>query len=108
MKCPRHFRCFDFVRRFLAVAGVFLVLALGVLAQDAALHRQIHDATATAAADDGCVIDLFAHGVAMTGILLAKAPVTVEWGTDRPVVVSEVLLTAPHHLVPPERGPPFC
>lgn len=104
----RPTRCLQNVRRFLAGAGVLLVLVLGVLAQDAALHRQLHDATATTATDDGCVIDLFAHGVSMAVGLTAAPPVVADWRSVRPVVAPEIFLELPRHLRPPECGPPVA
>ena len=105
---PSHSRSLEFFRRTLAVGSILLVLALGVFAQSASLHRQLHDATATAAADDGCVIDLFAHGVSLAVVLDAAPPAISEWQDFRPVVAPEIFVDSPRYLLQPERGPPFA
>ena len=101
-----HSRSLEIFRRALAVGSILLVLALGVFAQNSSLHRQLHDATATAAADDGCVIDLFAHGVSLAVVLDAAPPTVAEWQESRPAVAPEIFLDSPHYLLQPERGPP--
>lgn len=95
-------------RRALAAGCIFLVLALGVFAQNSLLHRQLHDATATAAADDGCVIDLFAHGVSLAVVLDAAPPAITEWQADRPAIAPEIFVDSPRYLLQPERGPPLA
>ncbi len=101
-----HFRYLEIFRRALAVGSILLVLALGVFAQNSSLHRQLHDATATAATDDGCVIDLFAHGVSLAVAIHAAPPAIVDWQESRPVVTPEVFVNSPRYLLRPERGPP--
>ena len=100
-------RFIDLLRRLLAVGSVLLVLALGAFAQDTSLHRQLHDATATAASDDGCIVDLFASGVSLFVASAAIPPVMLEWQDARPVATPEIFLDSPRYLLPPERGPPL-
>jgi hypothetical protein len=103
-----HFRFLGFFRRALAVGSILLVLALGVFAQNSSLHRQLHDATATALADDGCVIDLFAHGVSLAVAIHAAPPAINEWQSSCPAVAPEIFVDSPRYLLQPERGPPFA
>ena len=105
---PNHSRSLEIFRRALAVGSILLVLALGVFAQNASLHRQLHDATATAAADDGCVIDLFAHGVSLAVAIQATPPTFHEWRDSRPVAAPEIFVESPRYLLQPERGPPVA
>jgi hypothetical protein len=103
---PSHSRFLEFFRRALAVGSILLVLALGVFAQNSALHRQLHDATATALSDDGCVIDLFAHGVSLAVVLHAAPPAISEWKVDCLAIAPEIFFDSPRYLLQPERGPP--
>jgi hypothetical protein len=108
MDRPSHSRYLEIFRRALAVGSILLVLALGVFAQNSSLHRQLHDATATSLSDDGCVIDLFAHGVSLAVAIHAAPPVIVDWQESRPVVAPEVFVDSPRYLLQPERGPPLA
>lgn len=108
MGCLSHSRFLEIFRCTLAFGSILLVLGLGILAQDAALHRHLHDATATAGADDGCVVDLFGQGVSVSIALAALPPEEQEWRALPPVVAPDFFLESPRYLLQPERGPPFC
>lgn len=91
-------------RRFLAVGGVALVLALTVLAASPSLHAWLHhDETPQA---DNCAVVLFASGVTLAvGAAVVLAP-KVLWRELAPVTVAELHLATPRHLRPPLCGPP--
>ncbi len=106
MGLSSQIRSLDIFRRALAAGCILLVLALGVFAQNSSLHRQLHDATATALADDGCVIDLFAQGVSLAVASQVPPPAFTDWQEFRPAVAPEIFLDSPRYLLQPERGPP--
>ncbi|MBI3886482.1 MAG: hypothetical protein HY302_12245 [Opitutae bacterium] len=103
---PSHARCPQIFRPALAAGCILLVLALGVFAQNAALHCELHDAEANAHLHDGCVIDLFAHGVSLADALAALPPADREWQEARPAAAPEFFVESPGYLLRPERGPP--
>ncbi len=92
-------------RRFLAAGGVGLIFALGVFAASPALHVWLHG-HATPAADDDCVVVLFASGVSMPLAAIAFAPPATAWGEIVRLAKSKIFITSPRYLHQPERGPP--
>jgi len=112
----------DALRHLLAAGCVALVLALGAMAANPALHALAHaDAAAcahgdhghasapagTAAADHVCAITLFAQGLALTAPISVPPAMPVVWHELIPASVEEPLLTVPRFLHAPPCGPPL-
>lgn len=95
----------EIFRRLLATGCALLVFALGIFAASPVLHDQLH-AGAPASHDDGCVVTLFATGVAVTLPVTAQPPAPAEWGVLPVRIAEEILLDSPRFLLPPECGPP--
>ena len=107
----RHQPLAEFLRRLFAAGGVALVLLLAVLAASPAAHEWVHGHAESAAHtpdtdDDGCVVNLFAHGVLSATVFAALLffSFCLVTGTARPREV--VRLPAPRHRLPPLCGPP--
>lgn len=116
------FPALDALRRLLAAGCVALVLALGAMAVNPALHALAHvnDAgckhgdhghdsvpTDAAAADHVCAITLFAQGLALTAPISVPPAMPVVWHELIPASVEEPLLTVPRFLHAPPCGPPL-
>ena len=100
-------RTASWFRRFLAAAGVTLLLLLTVSTASPALHHWLHGGSAVDA-DDNCAVVLFASGLTLAvGALVVAAP-RVVWSDRRVRIVEEILLASPRYLRQPERGPPGC
>lgn len=99
-----HTTLFRFVRHFTAVVSVALVLVLNILASSPEAHEHLHpDADH---ADHECAVVLFAHGIAPAlDVPVVPAPVFIELGVP-PAKATDLFLTSPRNLWPPERGPP--
>jgi hypothetical protein len=107
----RHQPLADFLRRLFAAGSVGLVLLLAVLASSPAAHEWIHGHAEAASQtpdsdDDGCVVNLFAHGVLSATIFAALLFVSfcLVAGTARPR--EAVRLATPRYRLPPLCGPP--
>lgn len=108
-------------RSLLAAVGVALVLVLGAMAANPALHALAHVAPApcdqghhhepapTPAAnhDHGCAVTLFAQGLALTTPVTIPPAAVVVWGEFSLYAVEEPLLTAPRSRHAPPCGPPL-
>lgn len=92
------------------LAGLVLTLALLAVSPD--LHERLHGgehrhAHATDLGDDdGCVVQLFAHGITTPLALIPVAPPAANWGTPA-IIQPRLYLSAPRYLHQPERGPPL-
>ena len=117
----------DALRRLLAAGCAALVLLLGLMAVNPALHDLAHqsasaDKPACAHQDHGpatppadqtkgghvCAVTLFAQGLALATPLVAPDTTPVAWHDLIFSAVEEPLLTAPRYLHQPERGPPVA
>jgi len=116
----------DALRRLLAAGCAGLVLLLGLMAVNPALHDLAHriatdDKPACAHHEHGhatppadqttnghvCAVTLFAHGLDLTIPVVAPVATPVAWHDLIFPAVEETLLTAPRYLHQPERGPPL-
>ena len=113
---------FDPFRRLLAAVCVALVLALGAMAANPALHALAHadDAACdhgehrhnpvpadTAGADHVCAITLFAQGLTLAASISVPPAAPAIWHELKSATVEEPLLTAPRFLHAPPCGPPL-
>jgi hypothetical protein len=92
-------------RRLFAAGGIALVLLLSALTASPELHRLFHghDHSGT---EDGCAVVQFAHGVSVTPDTALVAATPALWRVLGRPEISEIFLTSPRSLHPPERGPP--
>ncbi len=93
-----------FGRRVLTTASAALVLALAVFAASPGLHAKLH--ATDNGHDDGCVISLFAAGTPVPVGSVCTVPAVAELRAPRATVADEILVSEPHYLRHPERGPP--
>jgi hypothetical protein len=107
----RHQPLAEFLRRLFAAGGVALVLLLAVLAASPAAHEWVHGHAEAVAHtpdsdDDGCVVNLFAHGVLSAAVFAALLFVSfcLVAGTVWPR--EAVRLSTPRYRLPPLCGPP--
>lgn len=99
-----------------------LVLTLGAMAVNPALHAWVHDAqsgcghhhhqhdsTPTQAADGDhvCAATLFAQGLTLVAPVTIPPAAAVVWSESFPVAVEESLLPAPRSRHAPPCGPPL-
>ena len=97
----------DLLRRLLAAGCVALVFALGLFAVSPSLHERLHHDT-DQVADDGCAIVLFASGVSVPLAVTAVPPAPVVWCEQLQLSPTEIILSSPRYLLPPELGPPIA
>lgn len=115
---------FAALRRLVAAGCVALVLALGAMAVNPALHALAHATDVAAACGHGdhrhdpapvdstveghvCAITLFAHGLTLVAPVTIPPATVVVWTELALVSVEEPLLTAPRSLHAPPCGPPL-
>jgi len=112
---------FSAFRRLLAAGCAALVLALGAIAVNPALHALAHAETAgcghghhhdpapSDASADGhvCAITLFGQGLTLVTAVTILPTAETAWGTLVPSAVAEPLLTAPRFPHAPPCGPPL-
>ena len=101
----RPVRFAECLRRVCAAGGAALVLALTIFAASPVAHDWLHS-NATAEAEAGCAVVLFAGGVSLP---LAAPVVVAPIATAREVIFASarsVFLVTPRYLRQPERGPP--
>ena len=97
-----------------------MVILLGLMSVSPALHAWAHAsecgdhhgchepaAPAHNDADAQCVVVWFAQGVALAADLVAPAAVLAVWHEQSRTAGAELLLVAPPHRLPLERGPPL-
>ena len=101
----RQPRGLDPVHSVLAVSLAVLIFVLGIFAASPVLHGQLHHHT-DQYQEDGCVIVLFAGGVALSLATKVVPPTIMEWQEARRVELAEIFLDSPRYLLRPERGPP--
>jgi hypothetical protein len=94
-------------RRFLAAAGVALLLLLTASAASPALHHWLHGDTVDDATDN-CAVVLFTAGVTLAAAAVAVAAPRLVWNDRRVRAIEEIFLASPRYLRQPERGPPGC
>ena len=82
-----------------------MVLLLTLLAASPDLHRLFHDHD-DSAAEDGCAVVLFSHGVSAVADTAILASVPMDWHRAHRTAVAEIFLSTPRYLHQPERGPP--
>lgn len=80
------------------------MLALAVFAASPALHAKLH--ATDNGHDDGCAISLFAAGAPVPVGSVCTMPAVTELRAPRATVPEEILISDPHYLRHPERGPP--
>ena len=98
-----------------ALAGFLsgLVLTLALLAVSPDLHERLHGGehrhahAADLGDDDGCVVQLFAHGISTPLALLHIAPPAANWTETPAIIQPQLCLSAPRYLHQPGRGPPL-
>ena len=88
----RHLLQAEAPRRLLAAAGIALVLLLSVLAANPELHRVLH-ADGDAAAEDGCAVVLFAHGVSAPFDSAVLAVTPADWSALNRPETAEIFLS---------------
>ncbi len=115
---------FAALRRLLAVGCVALVMALGAMVVNPALHALAHANETAAACGHGdhrhdpvpadstadshaCAITLFAHGLTLVAPVSIPPATVVVWTELALVSVEEPLLTAARSLHAPPCGPPL-
>jgi hypothetical protein len=101
----RHLLLTETARRLVAVGGIALVLLLSALTASPDLHRLVHDHH-DAGTEDGCAVVQFAHGASVTPDTALVDATPLLWCEFARPDVSEIFLTSPRSLHPPERGPP--
>lgn len=108
-------------RSLLAAVGVALVLLLGAMAVNPALHALAHvdpepcghghrhESAPTPATnhDHVCAVTLFAQGLALTTPVTIQPAAVAVWGEFALSAVEEPLLTAPRSRHAPPCGPPL-
>jgi hypothetical protein len=120
---PGHIpHAFDAFRRLFAAGCAALVLALGAMAANPALHALAHagDApceqgdhrheslpTDSAGVTHVCAVTLFAQGLALAAPISALPATPAIWHELIGTSVEEPLLTAPRLLHAPPCGPPL-
>ncbi len=94
------------LRALFAGGSATLVLALAVFAVSPHWHEALH-AESTAATNEGCAVDLFAHGLSVPLGGLAVQPTLISPRAGETPPAREIFPPAPRYLHQPERGPPF-
>jgi hypothetical protein len=107
--------------RMTAALAVALVLCLTVLAASPDLHERLHGHNAGAAsaehhdglpskadADDGCVVTLFAHGVALALALFTLVFAGTTLRLSDFADVDRVIPESPRYLLLPTQAPPLA
>mgnify|MGYP007122451359 CR=1 FL=1 len=95
------------LRPVFAAGAAILVLALAVFTVSPGWHHALHN-DGGPANSEGCAVDLFAQGVALSLGTVPVLPASISPCPPAHAPAAIIYLVSPRYLHQPERGPPVC
>ncbi len=95
-------------RRLVAALSIALLLLLNAAAASPALHEHLHEHEVDhTSASHTCAVVFFGNGLVLDATPVEAAPPAPSFTRFAPRATT-VVFAAPHHRLPPGRGPPAC